>query len=91
MSERKYRQRGYMDSDRDSRRGREEPKPKQQPQQRDREGPRSPRMMAYGEKVKCSSCSAVVPQTSAPTVRVRSATQTCTPAAMHLFRSRFTF
>ena len=57
MSERKYRQRGYMDSDR----GREEPKPKQQPQQRDREGPRSPRLMAYGEKVKCSSCSAVVP------------------------------
>lgn len=61
MSERKYRQRGYMDSDRDSGQGREEPKPKQQPQQRDREGPRSPRMMAYGEKVKCSSCSAVVP------------------------------
>lgn len=58
MSERKYRQRGYMDSDR----GREErPKPKQQPQQRDREGPRSPRMMAYGEKVKCASCGAVVP------------------------------
>jgi hypothetical protein len=57
VSERKYRQRGYMDSDR----GREEPKPKQPPQQRDREGPRSPRMMAYGEKVKCASCSAVVP------------------------------
>ena len=61
MSERKYRQRGYMDNDR----GREEPRSKQQPKQqsaqRDREGPRSPRMMAYGEKVKCSSCSAVVP------------------------------
>ena len=61
MSEQKYRQRGYMDNDRDGGRGREEPKPKQPPKQRDREGPRSPRMMAYGEKVKCSSCSAVVP------------------------------
>ena len=61
MSEQKYRQRGYMDSDRDSGRRRDEPKPKQHPSQRDREGPRSPKMMAYGEKVKCSSCSAVVP------------------------------
>ena len=50
MSEQKYRQRGYMDNDRNDR-GRGEPKPKQQPQQRDREGPRSPRMMAYGAKV----------------------------------------
>ena len=56
MSERKYRQRGYMDSDR----SRAEAQPKQQPPPRDREGPRSPRMMAYGEKVRCASCSAVV-------------------------------
>jgi hypothetical protein len=57
MSDRKYRQRGYMDSNQ----GREETKPKQQPQQRDREGPRSPRMMSYGEKVKCAACGATVP------------------------------
>jgi hypothetical protein len=56
MSERKYRQRGYMDK------AREElgssPKPAQKP--RDREGPRSPQMMAYGEKVKCSACGSTV-------------------------------
>lgn len=59
MSDRKYRQRGYMDSDR------EPQQPKPQPQQpraaRDREGPRSPKMMAYGEKVKCAACGAPAP------------------------------
>lgn len=57
MSDRKYRQRGYMDSDREPQR----PKP-QSPREgpRDREGPRSPKMMAYGESVKCSSCGAKV-------------------------------
>ena len=54
MSDRKYRQRGYMDSDRD-REPQQQPKP-QAP--RDREGPRSPKMMAFGEAVKCSSCGA---------------------------------
>ncbi|HXT63588.1 MAG TPA: hypothetical protein VN696_11190 [Pyrinomonadaceae bacterium] len=56
MSDRKYRQRGYQEDDR----GREQ-RPKQQPPKADREGPRSPRMMAYGEKVKCAACGAVVP------------------------------
>lgn len=57
MSDRKYRQRGYQDDDR----GRKE-RPKQQaPAKREREGPRSPRMMAFGEKVKCAACGAVVP------------------------------
>jgi hypothetical protein len=63
MSDRKYRQRGYMDNDREpQRRERQGPKP-QQPQSapRDREGPRSPRMMAFGEKVKCSACGAKAP------------------------------
>jgi predicted RNA-binding Zn-ribbon protein involved in translation (DUF1610 family) len=58
MSERKYRQSGYMENDRSR-----QDRPKQQPQPqapRDREGPRSPRMMAFGEKVKCSSCGAAV-------------------------------
>jgi hypothetical protein len=59
MSDRKYRQRGYMDSDREPQR----PKPQSRPQSRpaDREGPRSPKMMAFGEKVKCSSCGAQAP------------------------------
>jgi len=56
MSDRKYRQRGYMDHNSEPQR----PRPKQQPQQpRERnEGPRSPKMMAFGEAVKCSSCGA---------------------------------
>ena len=55
MSDRKYRQRGYQDSDRQR-----EQKPKQPQAPRDREGPRSPRMMAFGEKVKCAACGAAV-------------------------------
>lgn len=56
MSDRKYRQRGYMESDRER-----EQRPKQQPKPQDHEGPRSPRMMAFGEKVKCAACGAAVP------------------------------
>ena len=55
MSDRKYRQRGYMDSDREPQR----PKPQSKPP--DREGPRSPRMMAFGESVKCTACGAKAP------------------------------
>lgn len=55
MSDRKYRQRGYMEDDR----GREE-RPKTQPKPRAREGPRSPRMMAFDEKVKCAACGATI-------------------------------
>ena len=57
MSDRKYRQRGYMNSDRD-REPQQQPKP-QAP--RDREGPRSPKMMAFGEAVKCASCGVKAP------------------------------
>ncbi|HKR13940.1 MAG TPA: hypothetical protein VJT15_17885 [Pyrinomonadaceae bacterium] len=61
MSDRKYRQRGYMDQDREPQR----PKPQspQGPRQspRDREGPRSPKMMAFGEVVKCSTCGTKAP------------------------------
>jgi hypothetical protein len=56
MSDRKYRQRGYMESERESQR----PKPQSKP--RDSDGPRSPRMMAFGEKVKCAACGANAPQ-----------------------------
>ena len=63
----KYRQRGYMDSDRESERGKSqsgprygsESKPQLKPQ--DREGPRSPRMMAFGEASKCTACGAKTP------------------------------
>jgi hypothetical protein len=58
MSDRKYRQRGYMDNDREPQR----PKPQSKPADRQgREGPRSPKMMAFGEKVKCASCGASAP------------------------------
>ena len=56
MSDRKYRQRGYQDDDR---RHDRPAKPPQKP--REREGPRSPRMMAFEEKVKCAACGATVP------------------------------
>jgi hypothetical protein len=54
MSDRKYNQRGYMENDRGRERERKEPqRPKPPPE---REGPRSPKMMAFGEKVKCAAC-----------------------------------
>lgn len=58
MSDRKYRHRGYMDSDRESPRPQPQSKPQSKPP--DREGPRSPKMMAFGETVKCASCGAKV-------------------------------
>jgi len=61
MSERKYRQHGYMESDR----GRERPA-KLKPPDRDREGPRSPRMMAFGQKVKCAACGATIQANVSP-------------------------
>lgn len=57
MSDRKYRQRGYMENDR-GREERSKPQPQQKP--REREGPRSPRMMSFGEKVKCAACAAEI-------------------------------
>jgi len=59
MSDRKYRQRGYMDSDREPQRPKPQSKPQAKPQ--DREGPRSPKMMAFGESSKCSACGAKTP------------------------------
>lgn len=60
MSDRKYRQRGYMDSDREPQRPQSQPQSKPR-EARDREGPRSPKMMAFGEKVKCAACGAPAP------------------------------
>jgi hypothetical protein len=59
MSDRKYRQRGYMDSDREPQRSRPQSKPQSKPSER--EGPRSPKMMPYGESVKCAACGAKAP------------------------------
>jgi hypothetical protein len=55
----KYRQRGYMDHDRES----HQSKPQSKPQSKNehREGPRSPRMMAFGEASKCTACGAKTP------------------------------
>lgn len=61
MSDRKYRHRGYMDNDREPQQPKPQSKPQGSQQPRDREGPRSPRMMAFGETVKCSSCGAKAP------------------------------
>jgi len=59
MSDRKYRQRGYMDhGGQQEQRPRPQTKPQANPQER--EGPRSPKMMAFGQKVKCASCGATV-------------------------------
>lgn len=59
MSDRKYRQRGYQEDDRAREQGGE--RSQKLPQApRDREGPRSPRMMAFGEKIKCAACANVV-------------------------------
>jgi len=59
MSDRKYRHRGYMDSDREPQRSKPQSTPQSKPN--DREGPRSPRMMAFGETVKCAACGAKAP------------------------------
>ena len=59
MSDRKYRQHGYMESDRKSQQPKQQPRPQPKPQ--DHEGPRSPKMMAFGETVKCAACGAKAP------------------------------
>jgi|SRR6185436_62410 hypothetical protein len=59
MSDRKYRHRGYMDNDREPQ-SREPQRSRPQSKPAEREGPRSPQMMAFGETVKCSSCGAKV-------------------------------
>jgi len=55
MSDQKYRQRGYMEGDRERER---QPKPQAKPQER--EGPRSPKMMAFQQKVRCAACGATL-------------------------------
>ena len=64
----KYRQRGYMQSDREPQRDQSGTiKPQ------DREGPRSPRMMAFGEASKCTACGEKAP----PNINVDSSCPKC--------------
>ena len=79
MSDRKYRQRGYMDHDREREREPQRPKPQSKPV--DREGPRSPRMMAFGEKVKCAACGIKAP----PNITIASSCPNC-KADLHTCR-----
>ena len=82
MSDRTYRQRGYMDSDREPQRSRPQSQPQAQSKPRDNEGPRSPRMIAYGEKVKCAYCGAPAPAS----IRLDSSCPKC-KADLHTCRS----
>ena len=62
MSDRKYRQRGYMENDREPQKPKPQTGPRPSPNRYEpRDGPRSPRMMAFGEIVKCTSCGAKAP------------------------------
>src|SRR5436305_6968253 len=85
MSDRKYRQRGYMDhGGQQEERPRAQTKPQAKPQER--EGPRSPKMMAFGQKVKCPACGA--------TVQANIATDACCPkcnADLHTCRQCTSF
>ena len=75
MSDRKYRHRGYMDSGREPERSKPQSKPP------DREGPRSPRMMAFGQTVKCTACGAK----AATSINLESSCEKCN-AALHTCR-----
>jgi hypothetical protein len=85
MSDRKYRQRGYMDhGGQQEQRARPQTKPQAKPQER--EGPRSPKMMAFGQKVKCAACGA--------TIQANIATDSCCPkcnADLHTCRQCTSF
>ena len=81
MSDRKYRQRGYMESDRESHGSKPQSKPRDNKGHAGREGPRSPRMMAFGEKVKCAACGAKAP----PNISVDSTCSKCN-ADLHTCR-----
>ena len=56
--ERKYRQRGYQESDKPEKKKKERP-PEQRPRQ-EQMGPRSPRMVGTVMRARCSNCGAVL-------------------------------
>lgn len=62
-SDRKYRQHGYMDSDRDTRPFREDrPKPQGPRPPLDVTGPRLPRLVQHVAAARCFNCSTTLPQ-----------------------------
>ena len=83
MSDRKYKQRGYMDSDRESRATKPQSNPLSKPQStlQHGEGPRSPKMMAYGETLKCAACGEKAP----PNITAESSCAKCN-ADLHTCR-----
>jgi hypothetical protein len=60
-SDRKYRQPGYMDSDRDSRPAREGPRPQGPRPPIDVTGPRLPRLVQHVAAARCFNCSTTLP------------------------------
>jgi hypothetical protein len=56
MSDRKYRQRGYQDSDRDR-----EPREKRPGKKPETFGPKTPKLMGQREVIRCASCAMVLP------------------------------
>lgn len=60
-SDRKYRQPGYMDTDRDSRGPREAPKPQGPRPPIDVTGPRLPRLVQHVAAARCFNCSTTLP------------------------------
>jgi len=71
MSERKYRQRGYMDDDRDrqSRPSRPSQPPERAPRGQPPLAPRTPNLMGYREIVRCAQCGHPVSRDIAPDAR----------------------
>lgn len=67
MSERKYRQRGYQDDDRDRQPKPQAPRPAREPgapagaRRLSQDGPRAINMPGYREVVRCAQCGAVIP------------------------------
>ncbi len=78
----KYRQRGYMESDRESQQPKPQTSNRSGPRDRqEHEGPRSPRMMPFGESVKCTACGTKVP----PNINFESSCPKCN-ADLHTCR-----
>lgn len=61
-SDRKYRQHGYMDSDRDSRPREDRPRPQGPRPPIDVTGPRLPRLVQHVAAARCYNCSTTLPQ-----------------------------
>ena len=66
MGERKYRQRGYQDSDRERREKRSDQRSGPKPETF---GPKTPRMPATHSVVRCAGCGAILPPDFDPTGR----------------------